>query len=286
MTRDFRSLALAAVVALCGAACKPPEPPKLLFLSKSSGFQHSSITRKYGELSHVEKIVQALAEKYGAEVTLTKDASLINAENLKNYDVVVFYTTGDLTKPGTDEHPPMGENGVAELIDWIKAGGGFMGFHCATDTFHDGTDGPPSPYTQMIGASFRAHGQQFEGTVQVVDREHAAMESVPTGWKIKDEWYLFRNLDTANIHVLALLDPGEERERQEMYNIPSYPIIWCREFGEGRIYYNAMGHREDVWDNETFQLAVLDAAQWAMGAKGRKGDSPPNYDQVVPTEIK
>jgi len=32
----------------------------------------------------------------------TKDANSINADNLFNYDVVVFYTTGDLTQNSSD----------------------------------------------------------------------------------------------------------------------------------------------------------------------------------------
>ena len=47
--------------------------------------------------------------------------------NLKNFDVVVFYTTEDLTKPGKVDTPPMGPNGMQDLLDWVKAGGGFMG---------------------------------------------------------------------------------------------------------------------------------------------------------------
>ena len=87
------------------------DPPRVLFLSKSSGFQHSSITEKDGKPNHVATVLQELADLGGVELTSTKDASLINAENLKNYNLVIFYTTAYLTTLGTDNQPPMGDSG-------------------------------------------------------------------------------------------------------------------------------------------------------------------------------
>ena len=72
-------------------------------------------------------------------------------------------------------------------------------------------------------------------------------------WAVNDEWYVFSNLMKDTMHVIALMDAGTERKKQKMYNTPAYPVIWCSEFGGGRVYYNAMGHREDVWTNPDFQ---------------------------------
>ena len=273
-------------VTLVGCGSEVPDPPlNILFLSKSSGFQHGVVARKDGNPSFLDGLMSELASLYDEDreinVNSTKDASLVNAENLKNYDLVVFYTTGDLTKPGTDGNPPMGENGVAELVEWIEGGGAFMGFHCAADTFWQGFEGT-TEYTKMLGASFATHGKQFEGTLRVASPGHPAIENLPDGLKINDEWYMFNNLNTEEIHVLALFDPGEERKKQEMYDVPNYPVIWCRAIGDGRMYYNAMGHREDVWTNEIFQLSVIDAVEWVLNADGEAPNADPNYAEVVP----
>lgn len=29
-----------------------------------------------------------------------------------------------------------------------------------------------------------------------------------------------------------------------------YPIAWLQNYGEGHVFYNAMGHREDVWQTQ------------------------------------
>lgn len=278
MKRFFVGCALLALSLTASAA-----GPRVLYLSKSAGFQHSVVMLKGDLPSHSDTYLTKIVGGLGGTITCTKDAGLINKDNLANYDVVVFYTTGDLTTPGTDRKPPMAKTGVDELIAWIKAGGGFIGFHCASDTFHpDPQCGPPTPYISLVGGEFAGHGRQFEGILKVVSPGHPLVANLPDGFKIADEWYTFCNLNEKNMHVLALLDPGDERGKQEMYNRPAYPVVWCSTVEKGRVYYNAQGHREDVWENTQFQKAVADAVTWASG----KGEAmaEPNFDKVVPKQ--
>lgn len=255
---------------------------KILCLTKSSGFEHSVIQRDASGTSHAERILTEIANEIGAEITCTKDASLINKANLENYDVVIFYTSGNLTEPGTDGFPSMAPTGVEELLAWIRGGGGFLGFHAASDSFRS-TDDTPTPYIQMLGGEFVTHGAQFTGTIKKVSPNHPAVISLPETWDIQDEWYLFRHLDKENMHILALLQPGKERQKQKMYNIPDYPMIWCRTFDKGRILYNGMGHREDVWEHPTFKALIKDHLRWVKGEG--PADSEPNYASVAPETI-
>ena len=281
MTLIIRSLSLMliAVLGLLPVSYAEDSGGQVLLLSKSQAFQHEPIAEKEGQDSQVEIILRDLLAEHGMTLTATKDAGSINAENLKSYKLVIFYTQGNLTQSGLDKHPPMAADGVAALTEWIKAGGGFMGFHSAADTLRSKAGDDPTPYTNMIGAAFRSHGRQFVGTVRPVDREHPTMASLPKAFAINDEWYVFQQMNTDAIHVLALLDAGEERGRQKMYDTEPYPIVWCRAMGEGRIYYNAMGHRPDVWENETFLSTVDDAVLWAIGEGPARAE--PNYASVA-----
>src|SRR5918998_1327877 len=72
---------------------------RILFFSKSSGYEHAAIKRKGEELSFAEKQLTDLGAKHNFEVTCTKDGSVFTAENLAKYDAFFFYTTGDLTTP-------------------------------------------------------------------------------------------------------------------------------------------------------------------------------------------
>src|SRR6266542_3373306 len=86
-------------------------PKKILFFTKSSGFEHPVISWKNARPSHAEKILQKLGEKNGWEFVFSKDGSKFGKEYLAQFDAVFFYTTGDLCTPGTDKQPPMTPEG-------------------------------------------------------------------------------------------------------------------------------------------------------------------------------
>lgn len=284
----IRLVAFLAVMT-AGAMNGVAEGPRVLFFSKSAGFEHSVIKVEDGKPSHVETVIRPLIEGAGGSLVATKDGAVLTAEKLNDFDVVIFYTTEDLCREDCpDGSPPADENAMMALLDWVKAGGGFVGFHCASDTWHRGGGqgnqfSPESPYLDMVGGEFRGHGQQFEGTLRVVDADHPVMASVKPDWKINDEWYLFSHLQDESMHVLALLDPADEREKQDKYQVPAYPVIWCSAPGEGRVLYNAMGHREDVWTNPDFQRLFMDSLKWADGEG--EADADPNWNDVAPAEL-
>jgi len=253
----------------------------ILLLTKSSGFEHSVIKQDASGTSHVERILTPIAKEMGANLECTKDASKINADSLKKYDVVIFYTSGELTDVGEDGHPAMPSGGMDDLLAWIQDGGGFLGFHAATDSCRTGDS--PTPYIKMIGGEFVTHGAQFEGVIKRVDGEHPAIISLPERWSLQDEWYLFRNLDKENMHVLALLEIGNERSKQEKYNIPDYPMLWCKGCGKGRILYNGMGHREDVWEHASFKALIKEHLLWVSGEGPL--NAAPNYTETVPETV-
>ena len=43
-----------------------------------------------------------------------------------------------------------------------------------------------------------------------------------------------------------------------------FPLAWEKPFGDGRVLYTALGHREDVWRSAWFRAHIAGAMQWAM----------------------
>jgi len=43
-----------------------------------------------------------------------------------------------------------------------------------------------------------------------------------------------------------------------------YALAWCRDWGEGRVFYSALGHREEVWKDPRFQEFLLGGIAWAI----------------------
>lgn len=265
-------------------------PKKVLVVSTTTGFRHSSIET-------AERIIAQLGQESGAFTVeyarvspndpafkgadgKTDDAKYkaaikeVLAEKmspaaLKGYDAVVFAnTTGDLPLPDREA-----------FIAWVKSGKGFVGMHAAGDTFHG-----YKPYLDMLGAEFKTHEAQVKISAINQDKECPICKHLPANWEVFDEIYQFWSPpdgDRANghqvfqrstVHGLLTLDkhpnngsPGD------------YPVAWCKEFGRGRVFYTSLGHREDVWDPawkdrrnskevaEDYQKLVLGGIKWALG---------------------
>src|SRR6516162_3704631 len=65
-----------------------------------------------------------------------------------------------------------------------------------------------------------------------------------------------------------------------MYQRPPYPNTWARMEGNGRVWYTALGHREDVWTNPVFQQILVGGIKWALGEVS--ADVTPNIKTVAP----
>jgi len=239
---------------------------KVLVFTKSSGFEHDTVKRIVEGPSLSEAIITDIGRTHGFEVVATKDGRVFEGD-LNQYDAFFFFTTGDLTEAGTDKMPPMSARGKEALLAAIRDGKGFLGVHSASDTFHSKgnrfeTQEQPGPYIAMLGGEFLSHGSQQEARVKVVDLKFPGLRGSSENFTIKEEWYSLKNF-SKDIHALLVLETGGMHGRE--YRRPAFPIAWARKEGKGRVYYNAMGHREDVWISERFQQMLAGAVAWATG---------------------
>jgi type 1 glutamine amidotransferase len=249
---------------------------KVLFFTKSAGFQHSVITRKGNELGHAEKIMIELGKQHGFDVMATKDGSIFTPDKLAQFDVIAFYTTGDLTKPGDDKNTPMPSGGKEALFDFVRSGKGFVGFHCASDTFHS-QGSRIDPYIRMLGGEFKSHGKQQKSKILVAPNTKFPIDGLKE-FEMHEEWYELINFNP-EMHVIQIQDT-QSMEEQSYKRLPNYPMTWARKEGNGRIFYTSMGHREDVWTNPLFQAVLLGGTAWAAG--NVQADVPSNFREVTP----
>ena len=114
----FRPLvSIFVVLILAVAFTAAAAPKKILFFTKSSGFEHDVISWKKGQPGFAEKVLLELGQKNGWEFTFSKDGSKFSPDYLNQFDAVFFYTTGDLCSEGTDKNPPMSAAGKQALFD-------------------------------------------------------------------------------------------------------------------------------------------------------------------------
>jgi uncharacterized protein len=205
---------------------------------------------------------------------------------------VFFYTTGNLLEAGTDGQPPMSAEGKQALLDFVKAGKGFIGSHSASDTFHTNNEakkGPDrfrnfgeeaDPYVKFLGAEFIRHGAQQVAKNRVIDPKFPGFEKVGAEYSLQEEWYSLKDF-RKDIHVLSVIDAPAMKGKE--YERPPYPSTWARMEGQGRVFYTAMGHREDVWTNPLFRDILVGGIKWALGEV--QADVTPNFEQVTPDAL-
>ena len=253
----------------------------VLFYSKSSGFEHDPVKPRGRHSSLAERTLTAIGDRYGFEVFATKDGRVFDGD-LARHDAFFFFTTGDLTEAGTDGNPPMSANGKEALLAAIRGGKGFVGVHSASDTFHSKGSAfeiqqNKDPYIAMLGGEFISHGKEQQGRVRVIDPHFPGLIGSGESFRVMEEWYSLKNF-ADDIHVLLVLET--EGMQGAEYRRPPFPLAWARREGLGRVYYNAMGHRQDVWTSRRFQEMVAGALLWATGAAD--ADLTPNMTDVTP----
>lgn len=223
-------------------------PIRLTVVTHTAGFRHDSIPA-------AEAALQQIAQASGVFTvrtvrTATEVVEALAPPALAATDAVFFVnTTGNIGVPD-----------LQALADWVGAGHGFLGAHSAADTYHDAP-----AYLSLLGGEFIAHGAIVEAEVQVLDAANSIVGHMAPSFRIADEWYRLRMMGPPPQVLLRLpvapadgAAPGTD-----------LPLAWQKAHGSGRVFYTALGHRSEVWQEPRFRTHLLEAIRWAGGQRLR-----------------
>jgi type 1 glutamine amidotransferase len=123
-------------------------------------------------------------------------------------------------------------------------------------------------FIDMLGGEFQTHHAQVKVECLNQDPKHPATKHFGPSYTVLDEIYIQKNFHREKVHGLLALDkhPNEKTPGD-------YPIAWCKLYGKGRVFYTSLGHREDVWQAEPYQRHVLGGIKWALGLE--RGSAKP-----------
>ncbi len=253
------------------APAKPKKKRKLLIFSKTNGFRHGSIATGAASIT-------LLGRKTGAwDAVHTEDDRYFEADKLKQFDAVIMInTTGEIFKPlkgewnklvKADRDAALKREEVLKknLVDFVKSGRGLAGTHSATDTYKKWKE-----YNDMMGGAFAGHPWHQDVPVQNLNPKHPLNRVFNgKGFNVKDEIYQFRN-DTAKKgerkYLLALQDGWEGLNKRGANREDKFwPISWVDKYGEGRIFYCSLGHRNEIYYNPAVLEHYLAGIQYALG---------------------
>jgi type 1 glutamine amidotransferase len=248
---------------------------KVLYFTRSAGFEHGPVKRTGGELAFSEKLLIEMGKRAGFDVECTQDGAVFDGD-LSKYDCIAFYTSGDLTQKGKQDGNAMSPEGKKKFLDAIAAGKGFVGIHSATDSFRNPGKPDVDPYIAMLGGEFIGHGAQQEATVKVIPPKFPGIGTYDS-LKLMEEWYTMAKYGK-DLHVILLQET--EGMQGPLYQRPPFPATWARMQGNGRVFYTSFGHRDDIWTNPQVQEIMLGGIAWAM--RNVDADVTPNIDKVAP----
>ena len=249
----FKLLLLALATTLAASTARAEQFSVLLF-SKTAGWHHESI------LAGVPAI-RTLGELHDFKVSWTDDANRVfNDRELAKYKAVIFLcTTGDV----------LNDQQQAAFERYIKAGGGFVGIHSASDTEYDWPW-----YTKMVGRMFHIHPAVQTATIQVENPNFPGMDRFAKRFLFTEEWY---EVDASRSDKLSYLLSVDEKtyapyakwgpkEGKGMGKF--HPVAWFQEYDGGRAFYTGLGHLPATFSDQNFMHHIYGGIYWAATGKG------------------
>lgn len=182
----------------------------------------------------------------GFDLTISDDLAVYaDADTLRDFDLIVqCWSIGELT-----------EGQCAGLVDAVRSGVGFAGWHGGVlGTFVTSRD-----YLRMTGGQFLYHQPDFLDYEVNIRAEHPIVAGISDFAVHTEQYWLISDayndvLATTVVHP----EPGEEFTEDVVM-----PVVWTRQWGAGRVFVSAIGHRPlDLRQPEVHDL-TLRGLTWA-----------------------
>ncbi len=228
--------------------------PNVLLFSKTNSYRH------LGAIPAAKQMFTNFAKTENWNLFETENAAVHGKTILDRFDLIIWNNvTGDVL---TQEQR-------TAFKTYIEEGGQFLAIH--------GTGGNPEydwqwfPKT-LIKAQFTAHpmNPQFQdGTLIVENTEHPTTEHLPKEWGRKDEWYSFETSPRADVNVLISLDensynPSRWGDKRELGMGGDHPMVWHHNVGDGRVYFSALGHTAESYEDQNFRKFMKRSCLWLL----------------------
>ena len=152
----------------------------------------------------------------------------------------------------------------AELLAFVHdEGKGFVGVPNATTAFESWPE-----FGEMLGARYDDHPWNVvKAGVIIEDSAFPAMKHFPATFTLTDEMYQHKEFSRDKLRVLMRLDPTtlDMSNKNMRRKDGDFPQAWAKMYGKGRVFYSALGHATEYWDNPALQKMYFEAIKWSLG---------------------
>lgn len=182
------------------------------------------------------------------------DAAVMEQADL----IIQQWTMGEMTK-----------NESKGLQKAILNGTGMAGWHGGTgDSFRGNLN-----YQYMIGGQFVSHpGGKSEFTVKIIDRKDPITKGLKDFYvKNTEQYYMLMDpnvkvLATSKFTKASYLKKGSKKS-ENVVTGSVVPVVWKKNFGKGRIFYNSLGHNIEDFDVPVLMEIHKRGIRWAAESK-------------------
>ncbi len=254
-----------------GPPLRPDRKQVLAWADIRNGVQHDSVTRALVTIERLGR-ESGLYDTYirTDSQLITKQPVMmagsdrpITNKNLTYFDAIFFVGLREIDLTAQQK---------ADLMSFIKEDGkGFVAAHTATTAFFSWPE-----FGEMLGGRFDEHPWGvLDAPVIVEDPQFPAMRHFPPVAVIHDEHYQIKEFSRDTIRVLARLDASKlDLKASQVHRTDGdFPVAWAKMYGRGRVFYSALGHAPESWDDPLINRMYFEAIKWALGLV--PGDATP-----------
>jgi type 1 glutamine amidotransferase len=235
------------------APAAPKKLRKMLVMDFCTGYVHTSIPHANYAIELMGKYTRAY------EPVFSNDLTNLKYENIRQYDAVFLNNT-----VGNIFADPEVRDG---MLRFVREGGGILGLHGASYASQDWPE-----YGQMIGATTAPH--RIEPGVIKIDDPDSPLTAMFGGndFEYVEEYYRFLEdgpYSRAKLRILLSInvDRTDLIGEKPLYlrSDNDYGISWIKSYGNGRVFYTSLGHRESMFMTPVLAQHVLAGIQFVLG---------------------
>lgn len=202
----------------------------------------------------VSKRFAGIMERKGYQVEISDTLDILaDLDKLMELDLIIACWTMD----------KINHDYVVNISKAVGSGVGLAGCHGGMcDSFRDNTE-----WQFMTGGQWVSHpgGDGIEYTVNINKGSSPIVEGLGDFTVCSEHYYL--HVDPA-IEVLATTRFPSVGYYHISNKPVDMPVIWTKFWGNGRVFYNSLGHHDDVFDNSpNAQILMERGMLWAAEGK-------------------
>ncbi len=250
------------------APARAKKPRKLLVVTLVK--RNGKIDRGHASIPAGSLALELMGKRTGAyETVFSNDTSMFNPEKLKPFDAICFNNShGILTEDPAERKA---------LLDFVRNGKGFVGFHAAAATFCEYPKYDFFPEFAGLLGGFEDGGHPWGAketyTVKVDDlRSPINAAFAGQGFSVQDEVFqIGHGYSREKLHILLSVDITKTDMNPKRRFLPEraidkdFGISWVRMYGKGRVFYSGLGHNPDIFWNPALLQHFLAGIQFALG---------------------